>query len=88
MRIILIIELVRAIMVINLPKTFRIIPLRTTQVTARKPLCDDDAADYLTPKRVTRILLDLQTEYISDQANYEDAKYPIGFMLTYYMKKE
>ena len=33
------------------------------------------------PKRVTRILFDLQTENTSDKACYEDAKYPIGFIL-------
>ena len=39
------------------------------------------------PKRVTRILFDLQTEHNSDKACYEDAKYPIGFIVTQYLKE-
>ena len=34
------------------------------------------------------IFFNLQTEYFSDKACYEDAKYPIGFILTSYLKEE
>ena len=42
----------------------------------------------LTPKRVTQILSDLQTKHTSDIACHEDAKYPITFILTSYLKEE
>ena len=35
----------------------------------------------LTPKRVTLILPDIQTENISNKAGHEDAKYQISFSL-------
>ena len=34
------------------------------------------------PKRVTRILFDLQAEHSFDKTCYEDVKYQIGFILT------
>ena len=40
------------------------------------------------PKTHNRILPDLQTEHISDKAGHEDAKYPISFILTQYLKDE
>ena len=40
----------------------------------------------LDPK--TRILPDLRAEHNSDKAWHEDAKYPISFILTLYLKEE
>ena len=41
----------------------------------------------LTPKCVTRILLNFKTKHISEKACHEDAKYQISFILNYYLKE-
>ena len=41
----------------------------------------------LDPKACNWILFDLQTEHASDKACYEDDKYQIGFILTWYLKE-
>ena len=42
----------------------------------------------LAPKRVTRILPDLQTKHNSDKACHEEAKYSISLILTYYLEEK